>query len=501
MERIFRHRLTVFVLAVALALGVAGCSLVLAENSVSSVNPGRWVAGDFHTHTYLTDGSRTLAEVVNNAYKYGLDWVANSEHGGKFQRYPDGRPILNPVTKQPAYLWRWVTLKNYSFPLIQSLRKANPGKLLVQGVEWNVPGHEHASVGMVAYEQTAVSNFEYMFDAVDHDTSRAAQGVQKHNTTHAGAVAGAKWLEQNFSCTSYFILNHPSRGLKYSIANIRDFNNAAPDVCFGFEGVPGYQKNSSRGGYHGNFAANTYKARTYGGVDYMLARVGGVWDALLGEGRRFWVFANSDFHSPTVSFWPGEYAKSYTWVNGNGYTDLVNGMRAGNTFAVEGDLINGLEFSAGSKNKSAVMGGELIVRKGDNAQFTIRFKSPPANNNGDKVTVNHIDLIGGDVTGKVSPTSPNYKKDTNNTTGIVRRFTAKDWTKDKDGWYVITFNLGQVQKSRYFRLRGTNLGLGAAKETDVNGNPLRDDLAGPNNASKAYKDIWFYSNPVFITAK
>ena len=34
----------------------------------------------------------------------------------------------------------------------------------------------------------------------------------------------------------------------------------------------------------------------YGGVDAMVAQVGGVRDALLGEGRHFWNFSNSDIH-------------------------------------------------------------------------------------------------------------------------------------------------------------------------------------------------------------
>ena len=43
--------------------------------------------------------------------------------------------------------------------------------------------------------------------------------------------------------------------------------------------------------------AKTARARTYGGADIMTAKVGGLWDSLLGEGRRFWAFVNSDFHS------------------------------------------------------------------------------------------------------------------------------------------------------------------------------------------------------------
>ena len=37
-------------------------------------------------------------------------------------------------------------------------------------------------------------------------------------------------------------------------------------------------------------------ARTLGGFDRMTAIVGGFWDSLLGEGRRFWIVATSDSH-------------------------------------------------------------------------------------------------------------------------------------------------------------------------------------------------------------
>ena len=48
---------------------------------------------------------------------------------------------------------------------------------------------------------------------------------------------------------------------------------------FGFEGMPGNQMEPDRGGLNLTTAEN----RTYGGSDYMLAKVGGAWDALLGE--------------------------------------------------------------------------------------------------------------------------------------------------------------------------------------------------------------------------
>jgi len=50
----------------------------------------------------------------------------------------------------------------------------------------------------------------------------------------------------------------------------------------------------------------------------------------------------------------------------------------------------------------------------------------------------------------------------------------------------------------YFRLRGTNHALDTPHQTDACGNPLAD-AKGENNAAKAFEDLWFYSNPIFVT--
>ena len=48
-----------------------------------------------------------------------------------------------------------------------------PKQRLIQGVEWNVRGHEHASVAFIDTPgPKAVSDFEYQFDASDKDASR-----------------------------------------------------------------------------------------------------------------------------------------------------------------------------------------------------------------------------------------------------------------------------------------------------------------------------------------
>lgn len=50
----------------------------------------------------------------------------------------------------------------------------------------------------------------------------------------------------------------------------------------------------------------------------------------------------------------------------------------------------------------------------------------------------------------------------------------------------------------YFRLRGTHHAFGVeGTQIDTEGNPLVD-LFGENTAEKAFEDLWFYSNPIFV---
>ena len=63
---------------------------------------------------------------------------------------------------------------------------------------------------------------------------------------------------------------------------------------------------------------------TYGGTGVYGAQIGGVWDALLGEGRNWWFFASSDWHNrgmfgpddrrSTQDFYPGEYQRDFVMV-------------------------------------------------------------------------------------------------------------------------------------------------------------------------------------------
>ena len=71
---------------------------------------------------------------------------------------------------------------------------------------------------------------------------------------------------------------------------------------------------------------------------------------------------------------------------------------------------------------------------------------------------------------------------------------------DEDGWTVIHYHLA-VSNDRFFRIRGTNQSLANGQLDRTNGNldPLADPL-GLNTEAEAWADLWFYSNPIFVTA-
>jgi len=59
---------------------------VTVKTAAASLN---YLAGDFDQHTTFTDGSYSFGYQMARDNEFGLDWWANSEHGGGFDR--DGR--------------------------------------------------------------------------------------------------------------------------------------------------------------------------------------------------------------------------------------------------------------------------------------------------------------------------------------------------------------------------------------------------------------------------
>ena len=563
-----RRRGAALTLAVVAAL-VATAAIAVAHPAPAQAQ-GRWLSGDLSTHTYLTDGKSAESEILSNAipgapFGYGLNYLANAEPGGQSKTNAEGLKFQLPV-------WRWETLALYSYPRIMQARADYPGHLIIQGLQWDTSTHGQVSVGIVGAvnEPQGVADFEYMFDKLDTDTSRAgesipevldttqpspyptsipAQPMDKENVTAQNTLDGAAFLENNYPSESYAFVDHPSRDLNWTVGDLRALQDAAPDVVSGFEGFPGDQAAAARGGYGSYFdatgktvsgptdpnynEAETNLARTYGGADAMVAKVGGVWDALLGEGRPWYVYGDSEFKWWTTQykdaggnvvgasfddFWPGQYDKTWTYTRGTGYDGLVAAVTSGDSFIANGDLVNALDFHATVGKTTKTMGQTLTVKKGQKIVVTIRFKSPATNNNGDRVKVDHIDLIAGNVTGRIDPSSAAYATADTNATAHVAKTFGKTQMHVIKGWKVMT--VAFVPKtSMYFRLRGTNLAANKANQTDSAGNPLIDTLTYQtlanhdpskvatvptvtiNTPDQAWADLWFYANPIFIHVK
>jgi hypothetical protein len=564
------RRKTLVKVAVAAALSAALC---LGTVNIVDANQskGKYLPGDFHQHTLYTDGSNPFMVVMEENVNYGLEWWANSEHGGARNRDGEGVKWLdtnkypvNPIlgdNPEAGNMYRWQSLRDYVFPEILTTRALYPDKTIINGLEWNVPGHEHCSTAIYQFNDpsapNAISEFEYRFDDNDKDTSRSGENsvlvgfglLAKSNSSAVDAITAVKWMQALYDQglgDAWVVPAHIERARSYTVEDFRNWNNAGPDVAFGFEGAPGHQTSGDRG-----FSRGADGGGTYGGSGYYTALVGGLWDALLSEGRNWWNFASSDFHGHWTKggsdFWPGEYQKNYTFIdieNPNKMQAVFDGVRSGNSFHVEGDLIDRLEFTAhGKGNAMAMMGQTLEVKPGTMVKLKIKVHDPASANycpldmdNPSLAQVgisqplslpvlDHIDLIAGEWAAKIDPNESTYKDPKNPTAKIMARFERHGGI-DKNGYltYVYKFK-AEANKNLYFRLRGTNLPAGVPYETDESGNPLADSEANDNlyapmnpaeletlvfkgveidtnskldEVAEAYADLWFYSNPIFI---
>lgn len=493
---------------------------------------GRWTVGDLHVHTIQSDDTQqisTLDQVLAKAFdQFGLDWAALSDHLRLSSYDNNGNKLAKQIPFSEG-------MAKYQVPRIKALQAGSKyaDKTIFASFEWDMVTHDHGNVGILTDSPMsdaalkAASQFEYLFTnrdpALFPADDVAAWNVKDARafTTHADVLAAIAWLKKNYPDTSYLQINHPSRNPgKYTAAQLREMNDAAPNIVFSLEGMVGNQMEPDRGGYNSAYTPANLPSRTYGGVDYLVAKLGGTWDALLSEGRHIWNVADSDYHF-TVSqgqyssgYAPGEYAKNHLWGDIKDPKSLLAAFRAGKLFAVNGGLIDALDFKVQSAKGAGEMGAEVAAVPGEDLKITIRFKSPERNNYefqlgsgvfaNVKPVVDHVDLIAGDVTGRETPGTPGYARDTNPSTRVLKRFTRSDWKLDADGYFSVSYTV-KAGSNQYFRLRGTNLGTDVPNET-AGGEPLFDaQTTGADNVARFnainarnYSDLWFYSNPVFV---
>jgi hypothetical protein len=473
---------------VAQAMELRGAGVPELSSEQSAVDR-RWLAGDHHVHSRFSakyastpsspdappqpelggDGNNTIIRNAEMGHAFGLSWMVSTDHGG---------PLHARLNAEHAY------------PELLQARIAVPDLILFYGMEFDTPGAEHSSliIPRSDHEREDLLRLETRYGRRE---PWPADSARDEETLMIAALREMGTM----SPRPVVVINHPSRSAKglgvygeVRPTQLRDWSEIEPRVVIGMEGAPGHQADGlfadgkpdpsgSRGIYR--------RFPTMGGFDQMTAKVGGVWDAMLGEGRRWWITATSDSHRNIAEggddFWPGQYAKTYVLARPEP-SDILDALREGRVFVVTGDLVSELEMTATVDNgRSASIGGNLDVSGTDEVVVTIRVRhTGAANAAGQTPHVDHIDLIVGDVTAPGADRS----LDTNPTTRVERRFTAADWTADGET-LTMTHRLPAATGSRYIRVRGSG-------STELEPAP---DTGGED----PWSDLWFYGNPTFIT--
>ena len=456
----------------------------------------RWLAGDHHIHSRYSVGLDTTTTpptpilgadavypITTNAAmarRFGLSWMVATDHGG---------PNHSKVNH------------DYAYPELLQSRAAVPEVIQFFGIELNTPAADHSSV-VIPYgpdEAQRLRDIEFKFD------SREVFPRSEARNQESAMISALEFMNQQTPKPVLFA-HHPSRSAtgmgEYGLTTpqeFRNWNDVAPQVAIGMEGAPGHQASSLSRPKLGLATSSDAEAREYGrgaynktptmgGFDQMTAQVGGLWDSLLGEGRRWWITATSDSHvhysEGGIDFWPGEYSKTYVFADKTP-DSIISGLRAGKIFVTTGDLISELDVSvkAVGANATASMGGTLSAKVGADLEVTIRFKDDKGpNTQGINPLVSRVDLIRGEVTGPAADKAANK----NLTTRVEARFTSSAWSQVGDQT-VITYRIKNVTKNEYLRIRGTN-----TTELEPQPDPKGED---------PWTDLWFYSNPIFIQVK
>ncbi|RSO02900.1 histidinol-phosphatase [Streptomyces sp. WAC 05379] len=477
-----------------------------------------WLSGDHHIHTqYSSDGKYRVVDQVRQGAKHGMDWLVITDHGSTTHA-KIGVDKVNPD--------------------IRAARAAYEDTLVFQGLEWNIPGAEHGTVFVHpgSNEVSVLKQFETDYDGSVKNASDSTPANE------ALAVAGLNFLAEQVQRRkvkdALMLANHPARRGVDSPHEIRNWRDAGRgrQIAIGFEGAPGHQAaglpapmgpGRARGIYDNNPSANSFAGyplesyRTWGGFDWMTATVGGLWDSLLAEGKPWWITANSDSHQVYADtaargtggnfetdgryadpvyggqidiaqgdYWPGQYSRTHVGSDGFSYAAVMEGIRAGRIWVDHGQLLSGLDVRVSGGHRWATLGGALHVRKGTDVTLTVDVAMAGGPNwAGFVPKLARVDVIQGDVTGPVAD------KDTFSapTAKVVKSYEVNK----SSGAVRLTYDLGRVDRPVYVRLRGTDGNRGAVGAMGAAVDPAGPaiDVVGDTDP---WRDLWFYSNPVWV---
>ncbi|MGQ0530738.1 MAG: phosphoesterase [Panacagrimonas sp.] len=465
---------------------------VLPSGAVVAKQGERWLAGDHHVHSrYSVDwnkdtspptpimGGDAIYPIPMNAVmgrRHGLDWMVTTDHGG---------PNHSRIHLEHAY------------PELLESRAAVPDLVQFYGMEFDTPGADHSSIIMPHSHDEAT----HLHQIESRYNKREPWPEDTSWDTEPRMIEALEFIK-TLPLPPVLIAHHPSRsatGLgeygKTGPAELRAWNDTAPGIAVAMEGAPGHQAAMQMRPRFGpsNHAKHFGERRprgayrnypTMGGYDQMTARVGGFWDSMLGEGRRWWITATSDSHihwtDGGIDFWPGEYSKTYVLAE-KSHDAILASLRAGRVFVSTGDLVSELWVSARAQDREAGIGGTLKLDRQTDVVVEIRFLDPETRNaHGDNPAVQRVDLILGQVGKRVRDRST----DTHAGVRVDARFSQSEWTREGP-YRVIRHTLKNVRKPLYLRVRGTNTAeLEPAPDVD---------------GEDPWQDLWFYSNPIFVT--
>jgi len=512
------------------AASLLGASPAAAEATVSHADDPDliYLVGDHHVHTvYSHDAKYAFSQQAMRAAQFGLDWMVFTEHsnfghanaGGAFAEHAE----------------------------VLKARAENPRMLIFQGLEWYIPAAEHATVFTAPgpNEADILRRFELAYDG---KLLGRSQGAADHPDTPGNedlAVQAIRWLADRKRAGEVddvlVLANHPSRLGIDSPYEIRAWRDADPSIVIGMEGAPGAQgaalpgwggPSGIRGEYQNKPSAQSwpgYPAEaylTYGGFDWMTATVGGLWDALLAEGRLFSITSNSDNHrtvhdtwrngdwqpgqnfdntgrlpdpvntsteQPGSDFWPGQFSRTHVGVTRYGYRELMAGLRAGRVWADHGQLIDGIDVrlvADPAQGRGVTLGGRMRVRRGQPLTLLVTVTTATRPNyHGELPKLAHVDLIRGVVRGPAADHDAWRAPDTR----VVH--TAE--VGGRTGTFTLRIPVEPVWDSCYLRLRGSD---GRRSGPGLLGGDIdpHGPIAHAPGDGDPWLDTWFYTNPIFI---
>lgn len=523
--------------------GLVGAAAAAATATPAAARERRggyvWLAGDHHLHSqYSNDAMYRIDDQATRAVAGGLDWIAITDHGNK----PFAAHSIAPQRED----------------LLAARERHGDDLLIFSGLEWNIPAGEHTTLMMAPgdHEADVLQEFVNAYDANvvgARDGTPANEALALEALAHLGAAVADGRLAD-----ALVLPNHPARKGIDSPRELRAWQDAAPGIVIGFEGAPGHQAAGlpapgmarGRGLYDSNPGGHSFPGypaesyRTWGGFDWMTATVGGLWDSLLSEGRKWWITTTSDGHQgcgdwvknpvdpldqtgydtvpynedgdtfdstgvypPPVgvgrpvaeysSFPPGAYNK--TWVGATDFSHraVMKAMRAGRMWVCFGDLVAGLDMRLRVKGRhgsrhQAVLGGTLDVRAGTEVELVVAIDlADRVNHAGLLPKLARVDVIAGKVTGPAADPETLRAPDTR---------VVESWDVAGETGTIELVHTFAVEEGMYVRVRGTD---GKRSQPGYFGAEV--DPAGPAvdvpGEVDPWEDLWFYTNPVFARLK